>query len=91
MIAAGSQDGRRSRAASAFAGALRLSAAPTFATMALLTYASGGDAAMLLCSTGHGMSPLSGMGPMYLLMSAFHSTPWVNLISRGRDAAAKEA
>jgi hypothetical protein len=91
MIAAGSQDGRRSRAAPASAGWLGLAAAPTFATMALLNYASGGDAAMLLCSAGHGMSPLSGMGPMYLLMSAFHSTPWVNLISRRRDAAAKEA
>ena len=26
-------------------------------------------------------SPLSGMVPMYLLMSAFHSAPWLKLIS----------
>jgi hypothetical protein len=33
------------------------------------------------------MSPLSGMVPMYALMSAFHFTPWLKLISRWRSAA----
>jgi hypothetical protein len=28
--------------------------------------------------------PLSGMIPMYLLMSAFHSQPWLKLISSRR-------
>lgn len=91
MIAAGTGTGRRSDAASGAAGWLGLAAAPIFAVMALLTYGSGGDAAMLLCSAGHGMSPLSGMAPMYVLMSALHAMPWLNLISRWRDAATKEA
>jgi hypothetical protein len=36
-----------------------------------------------LCSTEHGF-PLSGMVPMYLLMSAFHSAPWLRLITSWR-------
>jgi hypothetical protein len=32
-------------------------------------------------------SPLSGMIPMYLLMSAFHSPPWLELISSRRNGA----
>jgi hypothetical protein len=60
---------------------LCLAAAPTFAIMALLT--GLGESRMDgLCSSGHG-APLSGMVIMYLLMSAFHSPPWLNLI-RGR-------
>jgi hypothetical protein len=31
-----------------------------------------------------GASPLGGMVPMYLLMSAFHLAPWLKLISRRR-------
>ena len=60
---------------------LSLAAAPTFATMALLTHVSGG-APDMICSAA-GASPLSGMVPMYLLMSAFHLAPWLRLI-RGR-------
>ena len=62
---------------------LHLAAAPSFALMALLTAVLGGtqDA---LCSTA-GASPLSGMVPMYLLMSAFHSAPWLKLIARERS------
>ena len=80
MIAAGHQTGRRSHAAALdAAGWLGLAAAPTFAVMALLTYVLGGDADMM-CSAPQSVSPLSGMVPMYLLMSAFHSTPWLKLI-----------
>jgi hypothetical protein len=61
---------------------LSLAAAPTFAIMALLTIL-GGDVPDMLCSGAHGASPLSGMGLMYVLMSAFHSAPWLKLISRG--------
>jgi hypothetical protein len=68
------------------AGWLGLAAAPTFAIMALLTGVGGGPADML-CSAVHEASPLSGMVPMYLLMSAFHSAPWLKLISGGRKAA----
>jgi hypothetical protein len=80
MIAAQSETGRRSPAAApVVAGWLALAAAPTFAVMALLTYLSGGDADMM-CSAAHGVSPLSGMVPMYLLMSAFHAAPWLKLL-----------
>ncbi|HLZ84835.1 MAG TPA: hypothetical protein VKQ54_14830 [Caulobacteraceae bacterium] len=58
-----------------------LAATPTFAIMALLTAVPGGGQAEMLCSTAHAASPLSGMVPMYLLMSAFHTAPWLKLIS----------
>lgn len=61
---------------------LCLAAAPTFAIMALLTGVPGGGAPELLCPAAHDASPLSGMAPMYLLMSAFHSAPWLKLISQ---------
>ncbi len=57
---------------------LSLAAAPTFAMMALLTAGLGGD---LLCPAA---SPLSGMVLMYVLMSAFHSAPWLKLIASRR-------
>ena len=82
MIAAREEAGRCSHAAALGpAGWLGLAAAPTFAVMALLTYVYGGDADMM-CSAAHGTSPLSGMVPMYVLMGAFHSAPWLKLISR---------
>jgi hypothetical protein len=62
---------------------LGLAAAPTFAIMALLTGVGGGLPDML-CSAAQDASPLSGMVPMYLLMSAFHSAPWLKLISSRR-------
>jgi len=61
---------------------LSLAAAPTFAIMALLTGIQDGGMPGMLCSAAHDASPLSGMVPMYLLMSAFHSAPWLRLISR---------
>jgi hypothetical protein len=69
------------------AGWLRLAAAPTFATMALLTGVLGGAQPDILCSAAEHASPLSGMIPMYLLMSAFHSPPWLTLIFGGRNGA----
>jgi hypothetical protein len=65
---------------------LSLAAAPTFAIMALLTHALGGMPDML-CSAAQGASPLGGMVPMYLLMSAFHLSPWLKLTSRRRSSA----
>jgi hypothetical protein len=63
---------------------LPLAAAPTFAIMALLTAIQDGGMPDMLCSAAHDASPLSGMVPMYLLMSAFHSAPWLKLISGRR-------
>ena len=64
---------------------LCLAAAPTFAIMALLTGVWGGGQMAMMCSTAPDASPLSGMAAMYLLMSAFHLTPWLKLISRRRS------
>ena len=65
---------------------LCLAAAPTFAIMALLTGVLGGGPPDMPCSASHA-SPLSGMVPMYVLMSAFHSAPWLKLISGRRSGA----
>ncbi len=64
-----------------------LAAAPSFAIMALLTAVPGGGPAEMLCSAGRPASPLSGMVPMYLLMSAFHTAPWLKLVSSRRSSA----
>jgi hypothetical protein len=66
---------------------ISLAAAPTFAIMALLAGIFGGGHADLICSAAYGVSSLNGMVPMYVLMSAFHSAPWLKLISRRRRAA----
>ncbi len=75
--------------AAAFGAAdwLCLAAAPTFAIMALLTGVLGGGPGDMLCLAAHDDSPLSGMVPMYVLMSAFHSAPWLKLISSRRKGA----
>jgi hypothetical protein len=69
---------------------LCLAAAPTFALMALLTSVLAGGSTELLCAAGHGAglngSALNGMVSMYLLMSAFHSAPWLKLIASRRSA-----
>jgi hypothetical protein len=62
---------------------LSLAATPVFAVMALLTAQHGGPAD-ILCAAVHGASPLSGMMPMYVLMSVFHAPPWLKLIARRR-------
>ena len=60
---------------------LSLAAAPTFTLTALLTAVQGGGPLDILCSAAEHSSPLSGMIPMYLLMGAFHSPPWLKLLS----------
>lgn len=60
---------------------LCLAAAPTFAIMALLTGVLGDGKIAMMCSTAQVPSSLGGMVPMYLLMSAFHSAPWLKLIA----------
>lgn len=80
------RDGGGAAAALGIAEWLCLAATPTFATMALLTAVLGGGAMDMLCSTGPGSS-LTGMVPMYVLMSAFHSAPWLKLVAVRRSGA----
>jgi hypothetical protein len=61
---------------------LNLTAAPTFAIMALVTAAQDGGTANMLCSAAYDGSRLSGMTLMYGLMSTFHSASWLKLLSR---------
>ena len=74
--AARSESGDASACATWF---LSLAAAPTFAVMALLAGAFDAGALDMLCSAAHHASPLGGIVVMYLLMSALHSAPWLNL------------
>ena len=53
---------------------LRYAAAPSFAAMALLSGMLD-NAPDMLC--GQRVSLLTGMVPMYLLMSVFHLAPWL--------------
>jgi hypothetical protein len=88
MIAARDETGRLGVAAAlGAAGWLGLAAAPAFAVMALLTGLLGGGQMATMCATAQDGSPLSGMVPMYVLMSAFHSAPWLKLISARRTGA----
>jgi hypothetical protein len=70
-------------AAPGVARLLGLAAAPTFAIMALLSSVNGG-APQMLCLPAQDPSPLSGMALMYLLMSVFHSAPWLKLVRSGQ-------
>jgi hypothetical protein len=63
---------------------LGLAAAPAFATMALITVCLGGGAEPL-CSALRQSSLMSGMVPMYLVMSAVHVGPWLRLVAGWRD------
>jgi hypothetical protein len=77
-------------AGQAAADRLSLAAAPTFAVMALLTGLLG-PAPDGLCHGAPDVFPLSGMMPMYLLMSAFHSSSWLRLLSGSRGGAARRS
>jgi hypothetical protein len=82
--AIGTREDRLAPTALGAAHWLCLAAAPTFAIMALLTAVRGGGPPDLFCAAIQEASPLSGMVCMYLLMSAFHSAPWLKLISSRR-------
>ena len=68
---------------------LRLAAAPAFAIMALLTGVFGGGQMPMAGSTD--ASFLTGMVPMYLLMSVFHAAPWLKRIADRRNMIPKDA
>lgn len=76
--------GNRGSAARSAADWLCLGAAPIFAMMALVTSVHGAGMPDMLCSATPDASPLTGMVPMYLLMSALHLEPWLRLLSRRR-------
>lgn len=82
---AGASDGCAGATALGAADWLSLAAAPTFAIMALLTLLGG--APDMMCSAAQDASPLNGMVPMYLLMTAFHSAPWLKLVSSRQRGA----
>ena len=87
--AIGAHAERLPAAALAIPKSLSLAAAPTFAIMALVTGVHGGGPHDVLCAAAHDASPLNGMVGMYLLMSVFHSAPWLKLISFRRGARAR--
>jgi hypothetical protein len=81
LTGSASRGGEGAPAALGAADWLGLLAAPTFAIMALLTSLTGRGSQDLFCSAAQDASQLSGMVAMYLLMCAFHSAPWLKLIS----------
>jgi len=60
---------------------LRLAAAPACAIMALSIVVHDHGLPNAFCPAASG-SWLSGMAPMYLMMSIYHSAPWLKLMSR---------
>jgi hypothetical protein len=62
------------------AGRLGLVAAPTFALMAWIS--SLDSSGMAMCSAASAFVPMiNDMALMYLLMSVFHLSPWLKLLS----------
>lgn len=61
------------------AGWLSLMAAPTFALMAWIT--AIGSPGMAMCQAAPSWMPVNDMALMYLLMSLFHLSPWLRLLS----------
>jgi hypothetical protein len=66
-----------------------LAAAPSFAIIALLSGVLGGSPPDMLCSAMHDASPSSGMALMYVLMSSFHTAPWLKPMSGRRSSAGR--
>ena len=65
---------------------LSLAAAPTFAALALLNGAFAAGQPSPLCAAAPGAWPVGDMGLMYLLMSVFHTAPWLRLLAARRNA-----
>jgi hypothetical protein len=64
---------------------LSLAAAPAFAVMAVAAAAQpAGMPGLCTAMPMPDPSPLTGMVPMYVLMSVVHVTPWLKLLARRR-------
>ncbi|MCO6390880.1 hypothetical protein GTW25_07540 [Aliihoeflea aestuarii] len=61
-------------------GRLGFAATPTFALMAGVSAASAPG--MSMCSVASPLVPINDMALMYLLMSVFHLSPWLHLLSQ---------
>jgi hypothetical protein len=59
---------------------LSLAAAPAFGILALLSATLNGGMPDAMCAPADHSSLLSGMTPMYAVMSALHLGPWLGLI-----------
>lgn len=59
---------------------LGILATPTFAALAVLNHVGKGGAMHMVC--GVDASPMAGMDAMYVLMSIFHSGPWLRLVAK---------
>ncbi|WP_040678607.1 hypothetical protein [Nitratireductor pacificus] len=58
---------------------LGLAATPTFAVMAWIS--ATGATGMTMCSAVPAFIPINDMALMYALMSLFHLSPWMKLLS----------
>jgi len=59
---------------------LGLAASPLFALLATVSAVS--TSGLSLCSTTLPLLPINDMALMYLLMSVFHASPWLRLLSQ---------
>lgn len=73
------------------ADGIAFAAAPTFAVLAGLTLVLDTGPPDVLCAITQYASPLNGMVLMYALMSVFHSTPWVKLITGTGDGTGTQS
>jgi hypothetical protein len=74
-------EGRSGSGGLAAAGVLALAAAPSFAAMALWTTVDA-DPPGMICMSNPGV--MNDMTVMYALMSVFHLSPWLRLLSGSR-------
>nr|WP_274631239.1 hypothetical protein [Mesorhizobium shangrilense] len=58
---------------------LGLAVAPTFALMAWIS--AVGSPGITMCSAASAFAPINEMALMYVLMSLFHLSPWMKLLS----------
>lgn len=66
---------------------LALGAAPAFAVMAVLVWTAVPGMGGMRCPAMPDHALLTGMAPMYALMSLFHMTPWLQLLARRQTTA----